>query len=156
MSRMFGGHYDIIGFDPRGTGKTLAIDCIPNPSERLITTLSLPASTNQSNVALGNLWSFSEIYAANCFQNAQEYGELMGTGFVARDMIQIVDALGKSNAKTFPTSTDSVIVGEGMLRYWGQSYGTVLGATAAAMFPDRIDKMVIDGVVDLPQYYAGW
>lgn len=53
--------------------------------------------------------------------------------------------------------TYCVMVGEdGMLRYWGQSYGTVLGATAAAMFPDRIDKMVIDGVVDLPEYYEGW
>lgn len=97
VSRMFGGHYDIIGFDPRGTGKTLPIDCIPNPSERLVATLSQPLSTNSSNVALGNLWSFSGIYGANCYLNAQEYGDLMGTGFVARDMIQIVDALGKSS-----------------------------------------------------------
>lgn len=69
--------------------------------------------------------------------------------------MQIVDALGE----------------DGMLRYYGMyqhgsfvleifivpgfSYGTALGATIAAMFPDRIDKMVLDGVVNVHQYYAG-
>lgn len=35
----------------------------------------------------------------------------------------------------------------------GISYGTLLGATIAAMFPDKIDKMVIDGVVNPTEYY---
>jgi pimeloyl-ACP methyl ester carboxylesterase len=35
----------------------------------------------------------------------------------------------------------------------GFSYGTTLGATAAAMFPDRIDKMILDAVQNVHEYY---
>jgi len=35
----------------------------------------------------------------------------------------------------------------------GISYGTTLGATIAAMFPDKIDKMIIDGVSNTREYY---
>jgi pimeloyl-ACP methyl ester carboxylesterase len=37
----------------------------------------------------------------------------------------------------------------------GFSYGAEVSATLAAMFPDRIDKMVLDGVVNVDQYYEG-
>lgn len=95
--------------------------------------------------------------AENCYQDAGDIGDIIGTAFVARDMMQIVDALNE----------------DGLLRYWGVfqipaticlqllilftgfSYGTILGATVAAMFPDRMDKVIIDGVVNAPEYYAG-
>lgn len=35
----------------------------------------------------------------------------------------------------------------------GFSYGTTLGATVASMFPDRVDKFVIDGVQNPHEYY---
>lgn len=81
----------------------------------------------------------------------------MSTAFIARDMMQIVDALGE----------------DGLLRYYGSylpffeciaelkwlplgfSYGTVLGATVAAMFPDRMDKVVLDGVVNIHEWLNG-
>ncbi|KAK6075460.1 TAP domain-containing protein [Seiridium cupressi] len=53
------------------------------------------------------------------------------------DLIQVVDALGEDS----------------LLRYWGFSYGTLLGATVAAMFPDRMDKLLLDGVVNGHNYY---
>ncbi|KAH7095369.1 proteinase [Paraphoma chrysanthemicola] len=134
---MFGGYYDIIGFDPRGTGKTLPLNCSPNPSERFRFSLLAPATTNSSNTALGASWAYSDLLAQACYENGRDVGDLMGTAFVARDMIQIVDALDE----------------DGMLRYWGQSYGTYLGATVAAMFPERIDKLVIDGVIDPVEEY---
>lgn len=35
----------------------------------------------------------------------------------------------------------------------GGSYGTALGATLAAMFPDRIGHILLDGVIDAQEYY---
>lgn len=35
------------------------------------------------------------------------------------------------------------------------SYGTVLGSTFASLFPSRLGKFVLDGVVDVPEYYTG-
>lgn len=40
------------------------------------------------------------------------------------------------------------------IQYWGFSYGTILGATFAAMFPDNVGRLVIDGVVDPVDYYS--
>ena len=56
--------------------------------------------------------------------------------------MQVVDALASDGE-------------DGMLRYLGISYGTALGATVAAMFPDRVDRVVLDGVLNMDQYYAG-
>ena len=34
------------------------------------------------------------------------------------------------------------------------SYGSGLGQTIAAMFPDRINRMVLDGVLNGHEYYT--
>lgn len=50
------------------------------------------------------MWAVKQTLAENCYNNAREVGELIGTAFVARDMMQIVDALKE----------------DGLLRYWGE------------------------------------
>jgi pimeloyl-ACP methyl ester carboxylesterase len=37
----------------------------------------------------------------------------------------------------------------------GASYGTALGQIFAAMFPEKVDKMVLDGVLNPHEYIAG-
>ena len=45
--------------------------------------------------------------------------------------------------------------GQEKIQYWGMSYGTVLGATFAAMHPDRVGRIILDGVVDPADHYSG-
>ena len=87
-----------------GTGDTLPFSCYLNDSDRTQALLKIPSTTNISDVAIGTSWAVHQTLAENCYDNAREVGELIGTAFVARDMMQIVDALQE----------------DGLLRYWGK------------------------------------
>lgn len=92
-----------------------------------------------TDMLLSEGWNKGVSFAEQCFDGNEEIGSFLSTAFVARDMLSIVDALG----------------GDGLLRFWGTSYGTLLGQTFAAMFPDRIDRMFLDSVVDPDDYMTG-
>jgi hypothetical protein len=86
-----------------GTGNTLPFSCVDNDLEAdmLLNELIL---SNSSDVALGRLWARGAINANSCFRKANETGRLIGTAWVARDLISVVDAFEV----------------DGMLRYWGE------------------------------------
>lgn len=132
-----GRQFDLIAFDPRGTsGSRIPMRCIQSETDAWNYALNTGPS-NSSDVALANLWARGAITADICYRNQKKIGSLISSAFVARDMIRIVDALGE----------------DGLLRYYGFSYGTTLGATVAAMFPDRIERMILDGVQNPHEYY---
>lgn len=87
----------------RGTGNTLPFSCVDNDLEANILLNELILG-NSSDVALGRLWARGAINADNCFKMANETGRLIGTAFVARDLMRVIDALEE----------------DGMLRYWGE------------------------------------
>lgn len=141
LLNMTGGQHDLVAFDPRGTGKTIPFDCFGSPEARALALAEYPLVLGDAtDVALGDLWANTNVLASICGESRADIGELVGTAFVARDMMQIVDALDE----------------DGLLRFWGLSYGSALGATAAAMFPDRMDRVVLDGVVNIQRYYDGF
>lgn len=82
-------------------------------------------------------WAYTQVLASQCQSLQGDIGQYIGTGSVARDLMSVVDALGE----------------DGLLRFWGISYGSTLGVTVAAMFPDRIDRMIIDGIQNAEEYY---
>ncbi|VUC29763.1 unnamed protein product [Clonostachys rosea] len=153
-----------------GTRNALPFTCFNNTEEQSAAMLQTPQIwwdaltspaiwTEASDTGLGKTWAIGQAAAEKCYQGHGEVGSLIGTAFAVRDMMEIVNALEP----------------DGMLRYWGRwtphghferknanahscigaSYGTILGATAAAMFPDRIDRMVLDGVAIPEDYYGG-
>lgn len=61
---------------------------------------------NASDVVVGDTWAKSVLYANTCAAVQNKTGNLIGTAFVARDMMQIVDALQE----------------DGLLRYWGEFF----------------------------------
>ncbi|KAL3482658.1 TAP-like protein-domain-containing protein [Aspergillus germanicus] len=139
-----GGEYDLVAHDPRGTGTTLTASCFNTTAERqqfVTVPMSVVPSTDDE-LALGRLYGQTDVVANICndFPGFAERGSLIGTAFGARDLMQIVDA----------------IEDDGLLRYWGISYGTALGTTVAAMFPDRIDRIIIDGVLNPHQYFNSY
>ncbi|KAL8869399.1 MAG: hypothetical protein Q9198_007898, partial [Flavoplaca austrocitrina] len=133
-----GGVYDLIGFDPRGTGDTIPFSCFTNASTRA-NHLKAPSYLNSSDIALGEIRATGTALANAYELNAKDTASLIGTGYVARDMIQIVDALNEG----------------GLLNTWGFSYGSALGMTVAAMFPNRMGRVVLDGVVNPLDYFSG-
>ncbi|KAI0391380.1 hypothetical protein F5Y17DRAFT_460913 [Xylariaceae sp. FL0594] len=133
-----GGEHDLIGWDPRGTAETLTYSCFANATGRAAVLDQLPPG-NASDVARGLLWAGGQNYADACasYPDALRKGPLIDSSSTARDAMRIVDALEE----------------DGMLRYYGLSYGTALGAEIVAMFPDRVEKMVLDGVVNPTEYF---
>ncbi|KAK2612661.1 hypothetical protein QQS21_001278 [Conoideocrella luteorostrata] len=131
-----GNEYNLAAFDPRATANTIPEICFKTQSEQRD---FIKAQTwyDLNGTTLASMWKRATVNSDMCYEAHKKTQPFVGTAFVARDLISVVDALGE----------------DGMLRYWGFSYGTTLGATVAAMFPDRIDKLVIDGVQNPHQYY---
>tara|TARA_R110002003_G_scaffold534_23_gene20372 strand:- start:3645 stop:4856 length:1212 start_codon:yes stop_codon:yes gene_type:complete len=127
-----------------GTGRTIPFACNP-----VNTTNSLSRRTANFTIPQNDMYAVLENKAwhdANLFVNAcastegnDDIARFMNTPFVARDMLAIVDALGE----------------DGLLRFWGRSYSTVLGQTFAAMFPDRVGRILLDSVLRFDDYYSG-
>jgi pimeloyl-ACP methyl ester carboxylesterase len=153
-------YYDILGFDPRGIGWTEpAARCMPdNPSAWSWKLRELTeGSLESSDAALGRLWQMTHAFGTSCEQavDAEEGPDIkqyMSTAFVARDMLEIAEkhaewVANKKTSKATPYKQGSVT-----LHYWGFSYGTYLGTTFASMFPDRVGRLLLDGVVDVYDY----
>jgi pimeloyl-ACP methyl ester carboxylesterase len=140
-----GGYHDVIGFDPRGTGRTIPFVCLPsnNTAPKVKREQQYNFTIPQYDlysVLKSKAWHDGGIYAEECANTPgnADIGPYINTPFVARDMLKIIDALG-----------------EDQLQYWGLSYGTALGQTFAGMFPDRVKRIVLDSVVRFDDYHSG-
>ncbi|GAA5838517.1 hypothetical protein JCM3766R1_006000 [Sporobolomyces carnicolor] len=150
------GRYNVISWDPRGVNLTSpSLGCFEsegdaNRFQRDIQSLGLPFEvlgakslgfTPAQSKAAERSWtvkfdSFSQALQQSCDANANE-GIMRGssTAFTARDMLSIAENLGEEK-----------------VNYWGFSYGTILGATFAAMFPDKVNRFILDGVSNSVSY----
>jgi pimeloyl-ACP methyl ester carboxylesterase len=116
--------YDLIGFDPRGVGASTPMSC--GLSEDLENAFPYPAADGSiaQNVA------DAKTVAADCAKTGDEL-QFFTTANTARDMDRIRIALGARK-----------------ISYWGQSYGTYLGAVYTSLFPQETDRMILEGNVN--------
>ncbi len=120
--------YDVVGFDPRGVARSTPVDCLSD--EELDAYIAADPTPDDAGEIqdFQNTW---DTYTSGCVENSGPLLAHVSTVEVARDM----DILRE-------------VVGDKLLNYFGASYGTYIGATYAALFPDKVDRMVLDGAVD--------
>jgi pimeloyl-ACP methyl ester carboxylesterase len=122
--------FDIVSFDPRGIDRSEPVNCGSSggPSDY---TSPLPDPTPTSASAQNALLTNDEDYASQCEKDSPGILPYVGTVDTARDLDRIRAALGDQQ-----------------LTFIGHSYGTLLGATYAQMFPTHVRAMVLDGAID--------
>lgn len=119
--------FDIIAWDPRGTGLTTpAVNCVDTYDEYF--GIDSPPDTPDEKQALINA---SQAFNDKCEENAGTILPYISTRASATDMNSIRVALG-----------------EDKITYFGFSYGSELGATWATMFSNTVRAAVFDGAVD--------
>lgn len=164
-------YFDIIGFDPRGIGWTEpAAHCMDHASTWSWTLRETTEGIlGSSDAAIGRLWSMSKAWGTSCKQSVDaedgfDIKQYMSTGLVARDMLEIVEKhaswvageLSRQGHERGRNIRHPDITlwkpEEAKLQYWGFSYGTQLGATFSSMFPNRVGRVILDGVVSSYDY----
>ncbi|KAI8812438.1 TAP-like protein-domain-containing protein [Cladochytrium replicatum] len=135
-----GGRYDIVGWDPRGVGESEPIKCFENGfKQQLFNEYGGYSGRPIPNDAdpLRQFTAYAELLGKQCEKYTGDYLKYVSTASVARDIDALREAFGQE-----------------LTNYWGFSYGTFLGATYVNMFPDRVGRVVLDGVTD-PITFAG-
>jgi pimeloyl-ACP methyl ester carboxylesterase len=126
-------HFDIVGMDPRGVGRSSPVLC----SRDLVD--AKPNPLIESEQAYIGMIAYNRRLAADC---ARRTGPVFGhvdTASVVRDMDAVRQALGEEK-----------------ISFYGASYGSLMGQQYAEMFPDRLRALVLDGVMDHSANLAGF
>lgn len=171
-------YFDLLSFDPRGVNNTIPrLRCFPDAFNQQVWQLQSPdyGLLWHSESIIGLEWGRASALGASCSAEQEDGGILpyLNTPQTARDMLHIVEKesqwRGRQTvqlSKSEPVHLSQLEMTDGSMRkpyhpddakiqYWGMSYGTLLGATFAAMYPDRVGRLILDGVVDPADHYAG-
>ncbi|OIW23851.1 hypothetical protein CONLIGDRAFT_558201, partial [Coniochaeta ligniaria NRRL 30616] len=139
LQTIVGDNHDIVSWDPRGVGASVPrIECWDTVQSRRFWELQEVGVIDSHPGVLYDAYARAEAFSQVCARQLNGSGILRhsSTVYHARDMLEILNQLGEEK-----------------LKYWGFSYGTVLGGTFAAMYPDKVERMVSDGNVDYQEWY---
>ena len=121
-------YFDIVGFDPRGVGKSTPLECAgTRQTDELLSADPDP----ETPAEVARLDRLMREFGEGCLANSGDLTRHVSTVEAAKDMDILREALG-----------------ERQLDYLGASYGTLLGATYADLFPSHVRRMVLDGAID--------
>jgi pimeloyl-ACP methyl ester carboxylesterase len=156
LGQMLGEEYNFISYDPRGVNNSgLVLDCFQNNTEARVAFTRLHRTgvtkINASSTSLATQFYSASIYGEWCNDAVENggsesrYGYYVTTPAAAHDLLTFIEAEARLAGR--PPA-------DAKLWAYGVSYGTVVGSTLAAMFPDRVGRMVLDGVLDAELYYG--
>ncbi|MDQ2757776.1 MAG: alpha/beta hydrolase [Actinomycetota bacterium] len=119
--------FDVVGFDPRGVGRSAPLDCLGDAGlDTFLATDPTPDTGAEEQALLAQ----GKALGAGCLAKNPQLLAHVSTIDVAKDLDVLRAALG-----------------EAKLNYLGKSYGTFIGSTYAGLFPLKVGRMVLDGVV---------
>ena len=121
--------YDIVGWDPRGVGKSTPVECFDS-EQRENYTASDYSPDNAAEVQ--ELTALNTAFGRACLANSGKLLEHISTA----DTVQDLDLLRQ-------------LLGQKQLNYFGSSYGTSIGAMYATRHPDKVGRMVLDGATNV-------
>ncbi|PFH60755.1 hypothetical protein XA68_10369 [Ophiocordyceps unilateralis] len=121
-------HYNVIAPDPRGVGISSPIQCNASDYNRRVPSYMASQADLEARVA------WNRALGESCAAMTGPLLQHVDTVSVAKDLDYIRKALGDEK-----------------LNFMGISYGTQLGSQYAELYPDRVGKMVLDGVLDHSQ-----
>lgn len=154
IQEKIGTQYSLVGIDPRGIANSgPSSDCFLNFSHiarnAFLSEVFTPPDIT-SDYGLRQNHQYMRAYGQWCSSVYAVNGtaKYAGTVPTAQDMLHYIELRAKS--KSEPPE-------EAKLWFYGLSYGTTLGSTFASLYPNRIGRMIIDGVMDLEDHYnGGW
>jgi pimeloyl-ACP methyl ester carboxylesterase len=132
FSQALRDRFDIVSWDPRGTGRSIPLDCVDDLDPFLIGADPTPDSPEDQQQAA----ALTTAFVTGCQTRSGPLLPYVSTQATAQDMDTLRQALG-----------------EPKVSYFGFSYGSELGATWATMFPGTVRAAVLDGAA-IPN--AGW
>lgn len=123
--------YDVVGFDPRGVNRSTAVKCYTDPAELDSYLYDILPGVPGSDEWLAAANAATKKFGDRCLELTGPLLGLVDTPSAARDLDMLRAALGDTT-----------------LNYLGYSYGTLLGAVYADLFPGKTGRLVLDGAVD--------
>jgi pimeloyl-ACP methyl ester carboxylesterase len=140
-----GTNYDLVAFDPRGLGRSIPAANCSAPSKSLRRRAFGMSGPELSSLYWDQTLESAHELGAECKKaigGPDGAGPHMSTAVVATDMVSIVDAFAK-------TDQAKKVKNPSLVNYWGVSYGTFIGETFASMFPDRVGRVALDGMISV-------
>ncbi len=126
LPRSVTDRFDVVGWDPRGTGASSPVDC----GDHLDYLFDVDTAPDDP-AELGALEGAARRFVAGCVAGSGDLLRHISSIDTARDLDGLRAALG-----------------DAQLTYLGLSYGTYIGGLYASMFPGRVRALVLDGAVD--------
>ena len=120
-------NFDLVAWDPRGTGESLPfVDCVDNFDKYFAVDLSPNSPADKKNLV-----DMAKEFNAGCVERSGDILKYISTVNSAGDMDSIRKALNVEK-----------------ISYFGFSYGSELGAVWSTLYPQTVRAAVLDGASD--------